>query len=416
MTMTVTNGIPRQRPLDVAVVRQNDLESRELALFDLLDQAGAINARAFGLRPTTPYGVDGLQMEIRFLPSLATYLRKAPFGDAIERRLSTRHGTRLTAMWGLRRALGHDVDVINARETFQPATLAACRYAKSHPRTRVVVSVFENIPFRYEDSKASADIKARVRSSADLFVANSPGAEYALRTEGVDPDRIVVVPPGVDTGRFSPGPPSRDVRRRWGAEPDDVVVLYAGRLLREKGLVELLVALMPLLAAPAGPPGPVLVLHGSGPENSRLRRVATELRITQRVRFSPWSPMEEMPDIYRSADLVVLPSLPTPYWSEQFGYNLAEALGCGRPVLSTRSGEIPFTLGDAGVLVAPYEGAELLRAVAELTADQNRRDEHSRMARKRALTTFSLESAGSALVDSFWNAVSRPPRMQESLR
>ena len=392
------------------MVRQDDLEARELRVFDLLAERGLIRARAVGGRPGTPYGLDGLRLPVTVLPSLSGLLERLPLGGLVTERLERRFGRPTGRLLGFERALGPSVEIINARETFQPVSRLACALARRRPGIRVVVSVFETIPFRYDDNELSAAIKRTVNREADLFVANSPQAADALRTEGVPDERIRVIPPAIDTGLFRPGEPSRSVRAAWGVGPDDVVVLFAGRLLREKGLLELLVALRPLLE-PRPDAGPVvLVLHGSGPEEPRLRRAATALGIAERVRFSPWVPTARMPDVYRAADLVVLPSLPTPYWEEQFGFNLAEALACGRPVVSTRSGAIPSTVGDAAVLVEPYHPAELTCAVDALVRAPQRREALGRDARRWATERFSPDTAGMALLDAFHESTRLPRR------
>ncbi len=165
----------------MVIVRNDDLEGRELLLFDRLHREGLIRARAVGARPRTPYGVGDLAFPVQLLPSVLDQLGRIPLGGTAGRILEDRAGRPVGHLIGFERALGPDVRLINARETSQPSTLLACRYGVAHPDTRVVVSVFENLPFRYEDSDGLARVKDEVRRHADLFVANSPEARRRSR-------------------------------------------------------------------------------------------------------------------------------------------------------------------------------------------------------------------------------------------
>jgi len=378
-------------------------------MFDQLHRRGVIRARAFGTRPTTPYGTADLSITVDVLPSVTSTLGRLPLGHRAADMLESRMGRPVGHLIGFDRALGAGVQIVNARETFQPSSQLACRYRSSHPRARVVVSVFENIPFRYEDSAVLAKVKDEVRDRADLFVANSPETRRALELEGVPAYRVRVIPPGVDTDRFSPGCATAAIRAKWRVTEGQVAIVYAGRLIREKGLVELVTALAPQLRG-AQRDAPVLVLHGAGPEEPRLRRTVAALGLAHAVRFSDWTETHRMPDVYRSADLVVMPSLPTPYWSEQFGFNLVEAMACGRAVLSTNSGSIPSVVGDAAVLVPPYNPDALAAELARLVEDPVRRVELGTTARRWAVDTYSVDRAGRQLVDAFEEVMGWPPR------
>ena len=71
-------------------------------------------------------------------------------------------------------------------------------------------------------------------------------------------------------------------------------------------------------------------------------------------------PSTEVPAVLRALDVLVLPSLTTPSWKEQFGRVLQEAMACAIPVVGSDSGEIPHVIGDAG-LVTPEGDAAALR-------------------------------------------------------
>jgi alpha-maltose-1-phosphate synthase len=396
--MTATAPGQDDSPVKVAVLRAGDLEARELLLFDRLSEQGLLDAGAFG-------GVSGLTLPVTVYPSLGARLDSVALGRPFRRLLRRRLGADLSHSPGLERVLA-SYSVINARETFQSQTARAARWVSARPYQRLVVSCFENIPFRYEEDDLLHGNKERVRKLADMFIANSPGARAALEVEGVPRDRIHIVPPGIDTSHFAPGPRSDELRAQWRAEHDDIVILYAGRLVAEKGLVELTLALRDLLSLRNDTR---LVFHGAGPERSRLEHTSRTLGLGDRVAFSDWVAPTQMPDIYRSADIVVLPSLSTPYWREQFGFNLVEAMACGRPLVGASTGEIAWVIGSGGV-TSSGDDRTLRAAVEALVRDGDKRLCLADAARREAVARFSVDTAGRQLVECFRDSLSRPGR------
>ena len=394
-----------EQTIGVAVVRNTDLEARELAVYDWMDRNGLTNTRAFGTRPDTPYGLDGLGIPIATASSVMSVLGRIPFGRTLGSIVEERSGRSLAKLPGFAKQVG-DADVINPRETYSAQAVQSIRLPRDK-RAKVVVSVAENIPFAYEADRLLAGTKEFVRAKADLFIANSPEAASALRIEGIPGDRIVHVPLPVDTERFTPGDHDSHLRERWGVGRDDFVVLYAGRLIHEKGLINLVLAFERLCDRR----GDVqLVFNGSGPERARLERAVAARDLATRIHFAPWVPTLEMPKVYRSADLVVLPSLSTPYWLEQFGYNLAEAMACGRPILTSSSGSIPGTVGDAAALFDDYSIESLAWHLQSLVADDDARADLAQRAVKRARSEYAFEIVGPQLHDAFEHSLSLPSR------
>src|ERR1700681_4173769 len=82
------------------------------------------------------------------------------------------------------------------------------------------------------------------------------------------------------------------------------------------------------------------------------------------------------------------PSHRAPGWGEQFGKILIEAFACGVPVIASDSGEIPYVVGDAGLIVAERDTAAWTRAIHRLFADPWLRDDLSARGRRRAVSTY----------------------------
>jgi glycosyltransferase involved in cell wall biosynthesis len=234
-------------------------------------------------------------------------------------------------------------DVVHAAELGYWFTAQAAR-RRRRLGFRLVVTVWETLPFAdaYRNVR-TRPYRRRVLEAADLFLATTERARDALLLEGAAPERIEIAPPGIDVERFGTA--------RTAAPPADGthLVLSIGRLVWEKGHQDLLRAVA-LLRARGRHDVRVLIV-GVGPEEARLRAVADDLGLRDAVEFRGWVPYDELPSVYASASALVLASLPTPFWEEQFGMVLAEAMAAHLPIVAADSGAIPEVLAGTGRLV-----------------------------------------------------------------
>lgn len=263
-----------------------------------------------------------------------------------------RAGDLLVRLPGDRYLRPHDAfagaDVVHAQELGYWYSAQAAR-AKRALGFRLVLTVWETLPFM----NAFRNVRTRpyrraALAACDLFLACTERAAAALELEGADPARIRVAAPGVDLSRFTPANP-----------PEGLVLLSAGRLEWEKGHQDVLRALALVQEARA-------VIIGRGPEEGRLRRYAAEIGVAGRVEFQPFVPYEEMPAVYAGASCLVLASLPTVHWEEQFGMVLAEAMACGLPIVASSSGAIPEVAGPQAAYFAPGDWLGLAARLREV--------------------------------------------------
>jgi glycosyltransferase involved in cell wall biosynthesis len=225
---------------------------------------------------------------------------------------------------------------------------------------RLVTTVWETIPLldAYRNLR-TRPYRARVLAQTDLFLAASERARAALLLEGADPNRVRVSPPGIAAERFA----------EHSASASDVepLVLSPGRLVWEKGHQDVLRAVALLRSGLAGPTINARVqIVGRGPEEHRLRAYARELGLEDAVTFSGMVPYAEMPEISSRASCVVLASLATWFWEEQFGMVLAEAIHARTPILASTSGAIPEVAGAGATYFSPGDWVTLARLLAEL--------------------------------------------------
>ncbi len=181
------------------------------------------------------------------------------------------------------------------------------------------------------------------------------------------------------------------------------VVGFAGRLVAAKGL-EL------LLDAVSGIPDASLRLVGNGPLRgvleARARQLGVDLRIDDSVRHA------RMARAYAEFDVLVLPSLTTPVWTEQFGRVLVEAMCCGVPVVGSSAGEIPWVIETTGGGIIFPEGDQraLRAALLRLRESPELRARLASEGRARAESIFGVRAVGGRLAEAIDALVGEPAR------
>jgi len=226
-----------------------------------------------------------------------------------------------------------------------------------------------------------------VYHSATWALAGTPAAASVLSAKGYA-GRVSVIPQfGVDPELFSPRP-SR-------ASEQILRVGYAGRLVPEKGLMLLVEACARMTAEVK------LTLLGEGPSRADVESTARRLGFHERISIRGVVPSAEMPEALRELDVLVLPSLSQPNWAEQFGRVLVEAMACGLAVVGSDCGEIPYVIGDAGLLFPEGDVDALAAALDRLATDSQLRAQLSARGRQRVLDRFTQAKIASDTVEVY---------------
>lgn len=231
------------------------------------------------------------------------------------------------------------------------------------------------------------------------IVVPSPQFIEELGSYGVSAT-IRVIPTGVSIPDILP---DRDeARRLTGLPADRRVLLYVGRMAREKSVDFLLTALAELRAEG---PRPLLVLVGDGPDREALEETARDLGLGDQVIWTGGVPHEKVFEYYAAADLFVFASR-----TETQGLVAAEALSSGLPVVALRGpGVADFvTPGTGGFLTEPTVAA-FLHPVRALLRDDEARAEAAERGR-RAASQWSSRRQAEVLADLYQGLVSRPAR------
>lgn len=208
-----------------------------------------------------------------------------------------------------------------------------------------------------------------VLERADLVIANS---DYTLDlVREVAPRAVAMaLPLAVDERRFLPG--DRDAaRRRWNLGPDQRVLLTVSRLSRYKAHDVILQALAALPAEIRR--RFVYLVAGQGAARAWFEAEARRLGVAELVRWLGYVPEQDLPDLYRAADLFALCTRESRAHAEVEGFGLVflEAQACATPAVGTRCGGIPSAIehGNGGWLIEPDDVMALTVLLQRLDAD-----------------------------------------------
>ena len=292
-----------------------------------------------------------------------------------------------------------DFDLIQTWELFTTYSQAAVR-AAARGRARLLVTVWDDIPGNYEAQSDKSAIKRAVRSAADGFLVYTEAARRSLVEEGVDAGNIHRVWPSVDLSRFQ-GPTSlpAELDEAWlGTRP--FTVLFAGRLVPEKGIYDLLDAVEPLFRSVADPEIKVIYI-GSGRELEPLEHCIRQRGLTGRVRVIRRQHYQAMPDWIRLADVVVLPSRPRKDWREQFGMIGIEALAAGCPLIVSRTPGTEEVLGRAPLFVESGRIEALREALEKLARSPELRRDRAEVGRQWVADHFDQARNAPVLLEIY---------------
>lgn len=208
------------------------------------------------------------------------------------------------------------------------------------------------------------DEERRIACDSDRIIATATAEAFELVRMGADQAKIAVVPCGVDLRLFEPLGSAED------RHPGRKRIVCLSRLVERKGIADVINALTILpdveLVIAGGPDAARL---DADPEAQRLKQLAEDLNVADRVVFRGRVERPQVPLLLRSAHAVVCYP-----WYEPFGIVPLEAMACGVPVVVARVGGLVDSVVDGvtGVHVAPRSPIALAQALRELLADEKR--------------------------------------------
>ncbi len=223
-------------------------------------------------------------------------------------------------------------------------------------------------------------------SRAVAIVANSQaGAAMAAKTKRARPERIFVVPNGIDPKAFDTFRSPQAMRRELGVDPDIFSIGIIGSIVGKRKDHTTFLRAMHSLTRLCGPKFQVVCV-GDGPKLEETRALARELGLAERTRFT--GIRTDVPEILAALDLVVSSS----QW-EGMPNVIMEAMAAGKPVVATAVGGTPelVTPEETGLLVPPQDPEALAQACQKMMENPDRAVEMGRAGRSRIEKSFSIE-------------------------
>jgi D-inositol-3-phosphate glycosyltransferase len=262
-------------------------------------------------------------------------------------------------------------------------------------------------------------IEREVMRDADAIIAECPeDRDHLVSLYDADPRKVVVIPCGFATEEFWPIAPGF-ARRALGLPSDVPLLLSVGRLVPRKG-VDNVIRGLGILVHRLGVPARLLVVGGNSdiadaattPEIGRLRALAMEEGVADRVTFTGRRPREVLKLYYSAADAFV-----TTPWYEPFGMTPIEAMACGTPVVGSSVGGIKYSVldGGTGFLVPPNDAAALADRVQKLCCSPRLAERLAVAAVNRAYGLFRWERVTEQLAKLYADVQRTAPRLEPAL-
>ncbi len=301
-------------------------------------------------------------------------------------------------LWGLE-SVASQFDIFH---TADPHYYYSYQLAKLRAQTKIkylISTSWETIPFNNETIDKKQRIKHFVLAQVDRFICYTQKAKHALMEEGVNENKIAVVRLGVNLSRFQYQISKIPTSSRLRGTSKNLTILFVGRLVPEKGILDLYETFKEINKAQ-------LKLVGDGP----LKRALTQKVKNDGLEHKVWietKSYEQMPQVYQDADVLVLPSKRTKTWEEQYGMVLVEAMASGLPIIAYDTGAIREIVGDSALLVRENDQKGLSASISRLIESQTLRLKLGTMGRMRAEKLFDRRKTAHEIAEIYQSLIKK---------
>lgn len=232
-----------------------------------------------------------------------------------------------------------------------------CAFYAKRKKIPLVLYTFENLEKVYErrDRKYLGLLKLFEYYTLKItktIIAGNESAKNILLKRGFKNNIVILPISGINDKLFF----KKNNFKRENKFKNKKVVLYLGRIVEEKGIDEILESVKSVSEKVRNV---LFVFVGSGNLLGHSKKFVNANNLNNFVNFIEEVPYTEVPDLMNSSDLFIYPSRKTPYWEEQFGFSIAEALSCGLPVISTKTGAIEEWFGKYITLIEERDSKNL---------------------------------------------------------
>jgi len=279
-------------------------------------------------------------------------------------------------------------DIVHAHDTYLPYSTAAALVSKKYPTLLTVHDVVaEKIKFvggyRFLTRLVTIPHEKYVLSKIQNIIVCSQFNKEIINS--MTSSKVYVIPNGVNL------PSIQNIQSRSLPMSS---IFYVGMLLKSKG-VDILISAIPIIKKSI--PDACLYIAGAGKEEAKLKNLVKELNVEGNVKFLGFITEEEKYAYYKSIDIFVLPSL-----FEPFGIVLLEAMACGKPIVASNVGGIPYIVedGKTGLLFESENVEDLAEKIVTLLKDKESREKMGKAGKERA-KEFTWEKVAERTVEVY---------------
>lgn len=231
------------------------------------------------------------------------------------------------------------------------------------------------------------------RSYAGIICWSHYYWEHYLKNWGVDAKKVWFIPCGIDMRPYALPGAGVTIRRRF---PASATLIVFAKPMYDYNFK--MASLLLRSIARLGDAIDVRLMFGNGERRDELLALSVELGLSGVTEIIPWVPFDEIPQYLAASDLVVLPFTYPPTSSR----SLLESLAAGKPVITTRMGEVERILTDGEhAMIVDVDEAAIAEAIVRLVKDAKLRDHLGRHAQKLISTKFSSDTIAAQTVEVF---------------
>lgn len=234
----------------------------------------------------------------------------------------------------------------------------------------------------------------------ERVIANSGYTASLVQQKGASPDRVTVIPPGVDLEAFRVPANAQAIKKEFGLEGKQII-LFVGRLARRKGVKEFIENSLPKIIQKL--PDVCFVVVGDNPKQSlihhsdvlsEIKAAISEMKLQSHVYLLGALEDCDVIKLYHACEVVILPAVAVAGDVEGFGIVLLEAAAAGKPAVGTHIGGIADAIEHqaSGILVAPEDYPTMSESIIDLLSQHQTRSRIGEYARKRVKETFCWDS------------------------
>lgn len=239
----------------------------------------------------------------------------------------------------------------------------------------------------------------RFANKADCVVVPTPSVKSIVKSWGVVNKNIVVVPSGIEEGKFT-APNKVIIRDKFKIKKEDFVILLVSRLTAEKNVEFVFESLIPILKDEKKVK---LLVVGGGNKREELEKIVIENKLEDQILFAGEVHQKEIKNYYAAADIFVYASK-----SETQGMILTEAMYMGLPIVAVKAPGAQDMVGNfvTGILTKEYN-EEFSFAVLKLYQEKEIRKQYSQNAQKSAFENYTSQICAQNLLKIYEDAIER---------